>query len=81
MNKQDAIQDLQNQVFRMRDQFDSSSGAFLGFTLAWESLRLVWYAARGENDDARGKFELVKLAFEDLERWMINYSRVPRPRD
>lgn len=58
------IQELQNQVFRLRDNYHSSGSQFHALTVAWEAVRFAWYVVHGDFIDANDKLDRVNVAIE-----------------
>ena len=60
MTTNDEIQALQSQVYRLGDRLDCYNKNQVRQVLlgAWELLRVAWYLARNERDDANAKWQL-----------------------
>jgi hypothetical protein len=65
MSKLDEIQKLQSAVMRLADTI-SDEDARIALVLAWQCIRVAWYLVRGDQDDAKSKWEYLQSEIEYL---------------
>lgn len=67
--RRDILHNIQNQLSALQHQYRDYTLQFKALLLAYESVRLAWYAI-GQVDDG-GKLERVAAAFDHLKRHLL----------
>lgn len=69
--RQASLQDMQNQVAALKDQYDSDAIPFKALQTAYEALRMAWYAVGQDSNGCREKLESLDFAVQRLAEHLL----------